>query len=159
MKYIFLDIDGVLNNHTQHANGYCGMQSASVEAFNGVLLAYPHAKIVITSAWRYLILNGSMTLRGFESMLLTHGVDCFGRVIGHTEADKTPDEPRIKQIREWLMDHEPPDFSQYVIFDDLPLGKDYGFIQTDGAKGLAGMPIEELTARIAREWKKQLIES
>lgn len=84
MKVIFLDIDGVLNDHTQMENHYCGTKYECVQQFNRILDAVPEAKIVISSAWRYMILRGDVTLKGFEMLLLTHGVKCHERVIGHT---------------------------------------------------------------------------
>jgi hypothetical protein len=87
-KVIFLDIDGVLNTGTQQPNGFTTIGHTQASQLNALLLAEPKAQLVISSAWRYLCLNGSMTLQGFEAMLLTHGVNCHGRVYACTESDE-----------------------------------------------------------------------
>jgi hypothetical protein len=38
-KLIFLDCDGVLNDHKQHANGYCGTTRRCVQNLNRILRA------------------------------------------------------------------------------------------------------------------------
>lgn len=52
MKLIFLDIDGVLNDHSRSSSGYCTIDSDKVELFNQILDAHPNARVVISSAWR-----------------------------------------------------------------------------------------------------------
>lgn len=34
-----------------------------------------------------MVIGSRMDLKGFEYLLLTHGVNCEGRIIGHTDAD------------------------------------------------------------------------
>lgn len=132
---VFLDIDGVLNDHKQHTNGYLGTIPSCVVCFND-LLVETGASIVISSAWRYMVLNGAMTLRGFEYLLLTHGVDCKDRVIGMTCSDE--DIPlRGQQIRHWM--NEYGDGRRYVVLDDLDLGiseAEHPFVQTVDEHGL-----------------------
>lgn len=89
MRLIFLDCDGVINKHVKHHNGYCGTDPECVQNLNAILDAVPSAKVVVSSAWRYMILSGEMTLQGFESLLLSHGVSCKGRIIGHTVSDES----------------------------------------------------------------------
>jgi hypothetical protein len=72
MKLLFLDIDGVLNSHDQHPNGYCGIHPEKVMLLNGIV-EKTNCKIVISSAWRYMILRGDMTLKGFGNLLGTYG--------------------------------------------------------------------------------------
>lgn len=143
---IFLDIDGVLNSHQHLPSGYCGISAENVRHFNWLLKEAPDAKIVISSAWRYLILRGDMTLKGFEYLLLVHGVQCRDRVIGHTRQDDMP-EPchfdqsswnafglkwRSEQVKAWINEH---DVLNYVVLDDLPLAIP-NQVQTDGNVGL-----------------------
>jgi hypothetical protein len=133
---IFLDMDGVLNDHTPMDNRYCGVKKECVANFNQILDAVPDAKIVISSAWRYMILRGDVTVKGFEMLLLTHGVKCFQRVIGHTIADgPIEDEPhhhdepakwrentmreRGHQIMSWAIEHG---VQKFVALDDLHIG-------------------------------------
>jgi hypothetical protein len=87
VKLLFLDIDGVLNDHRPHQNGYSGIQSDKVCHLNRILEQCPDVQLVISSAWRYTVLNRWMTLQGFEHLLLTHGVDCVDRLHGVTAAD------------------------------------------------------------------------
>lgn len=132
---IFLDIDGVLNDHRPHKSGYCGTTRRCVGYFNQILRQTP-AKIVVSSAWRYLILKGEMTIGGFSSMLLTHGVECHERVIGTTCLDEEI-EVRGLQIRHWL--NENGGDRRYVVLDDMNLGiTDCGhpFVRTMGSIGL-----------------------
>lgn len=116
VKYIFLDIDGVLNDHERHANGYTGLKKANVDAFNWLLKLVPDHKIIISSAWRYM----GVTPLQFEYLLLTHGVDCSGRVKGFTRKDADKDEPRIEQIKDWLRENAPD--AEWFAIDDLDLG-------------------------------------
>lgn len=86
MKILSLDLDGVLNDHSKHANGYCGTKPEFVSQLNRVIAA-TDCKLVISSARRYLVHGGHMTTTGFTNLLLTHGVDAHARVIGVTRKD------------------------------------------------------------------------
>lgn len=72
MKVLFLDIDGVLNCHDARPNGYCGIHPGKVRLLDQIV-ERTGCRIVLASAWRYLILNGSMNLDGFGNILLIHG--------------------------------------------------------------------------------------
>lgn len=138
---IFLDLDGVLNDHEEHDNGYCGTAGFCVRRLNDILRE-TGAEIVVSSAWRYLILSGSMTLKGFENLLLSHGVNCFGRVVGHTCSDEVA-EPRGIQVRHWL--NENGGDRRYLVVDDLDLGiteQGHPFLRTDGKVGLTDADVE-----------------
>lgn len=132
---IFLDIDGVLNRHDQWTNGYCGTHVENVVLLNRIL-AETDAVIVVSSAWRYNVLRGDMTVRGFENLLLSHGIDCHRRLIGVTCSDEDL-EGRGLQIRHWL--NENGGGRRYVVIDDLDLGiteQGHPFVRTDGEVGL-----------------------
>lgn len=152
MKVLFLDIDGVLNDHAKHANGYCGTKPECVAEMNRVLAA-TGCKIVISSAWRYMVLCGSMTLNGLEQLLLTHGLACNGRLIGFTRRDVSAEvSDRGAQIREWLMLHG-SDVERYAVVDDLDLGISecgHPFVQTDGARGLTEADADRLIELLGR---------
>jgi hypothetical protein len=114
---IFLDVDGVLNGH--NFDDVEDIQSNSidpecVEHFNRVLWA-TDARIVLSSAWRYMILGGAMTLDGFEYLLRTHRIAAKGRLIGTTVADEVI-EGRGGQIRHWL--NREGNGCRYVVIDD-----------------------------------------
>ena len=91
MKLLFLDIDGVLNNHTPLESGYNGICQHRARLLNIILESVPDLQIVVSSAWRYMILEGAMTLKGFAHLLAIHGIKSHGRMHGHTEADVHPD--------------------------------------------------------------------
>lgn len=121
MKYIFLDIDGVLNDHTPCENHYCSTKRESVYQFNRLLDHFFDAQIVIASAWRYMIIKGAMTLKGFEYLLLSHGINCSGKILGHTREDMEATESRIDQILDWLKEND-PDCDDWISLDDMELG-------------------------------------
>ncbi len=137
MKILFLDIDGVCNNHSQMLNLYCGIHKDKIELLNQII-SRTGCKIVISSAWRYMVHGGEMTLRGFEYMLITHGLKCqLGTIIGVTPTDETVT-TRGHQIIDWLKQNNCVD-NQYVVVDDLELDiKAWGhpLVQTDGKVGL-----------------------
>lgn len=91
MKIIFLDIDGVLNNHQfNEVAGSCIIQQDSVQCLNSIM-HLTGAKIVVSSAWRYMRTGGrrgipSMTDDGFKYMMQTHGL-MKDSIIGFTELD------------------------------------------------------------------------
>jgi len=91
-KIIFLDIDGVLNNHVfDRIAGSSTILPVCVGQLNRIIHA-TGAAVVLSSAWRYMCLDGKefpagMTLKGFEYMLRTHGVTQRISIIGHTEPD------------------------------------------------------------------------
>lgn len=135
-KYIFLDIDGVLNPMIPHRRGIGKtakyempsdfeplreIDPECVSNFNRIIVA-TDAKIVISSAWRNLIINGHMNLRGFSVLLWSHGVR--GEVVGHTRKSREDNEegrePRWMQIRDWLSFNRSPDLElvRYCILDD-----------------------------------------
>lgn len=145
---VFLDIDGVLNGHEfNDAAQSTTIKQPCVAAFNYVL-SNAKPEIVISSAWRYSVLCGSMTTLGFEILLRTHGVcGIVGKIIGTTRADehcahcnskskrlhpcpatghhlcrkcgKVSD--RAHQVRSYLCRN--PWIERYVVIDD----EDYGF--------------------------------
>lgn len=143
---LFLDIDGVLNSHVRLASGYCGIERNKAIMLNWILDAVP-VKLVISSAWRYLMLRGDMTLKGFEYLLLVHGINCKDRLHGYTMADpEVMLEPshfdadewhrrgllwRPMQIQEYVDRHH---ITKWVAVDDLDLQMP-NFVRV-GASGL-----------------------
>lgn len=150
---IFMDIDGVLNNHDWNDDSQsCGIVSDCVMEFNRIL-KQTQAKIVLSSAWRYMVHGHAMTLKGFEYLLRTHKV-AVTEIVGLTMKDEeTPGYEhkntniqfwqnkeifvRGEQISHWLGEH--PEVTDYVILDDMATGFDsFGerFIKTNPNKGL-----------------------
>jgi hypothetical protein len=148
MKVLFLDIDGVLNNHERHENGYAGIRSDCVSHLNHILKEVPDLKIVISSAWRYMIPE-ALSLKGFEYLLLVAGVNCEKKVIGYTARDENVNS-RGKQIRFWVKDHMVKG-DKYIILDDLPfdfLKLNLNFILTDPKVGLTRKKAEAVIERL-----------
>jgi hypothetical protein len=142
-KLIALDIDGVLNTHNNLENGYTPIERENRLNFNKLLAAVPEAQIVVISAWRYYVLNGSMNLQGLQNLFLSHGLNIHGKLHGITVSDEEiaeelgypkPDfmniygwydwihehgiEIRRIQVNRYLSEFKP---SNFVVLDDLPL--------------------------------------
>lgn len=143
-------MDGVMNDHVPMENTYCGVSPACVRRLNRLLDEFDDLRIVVSSAWRYMVFAGDMSVRGFEEMLLTHGVCCYGRVFGTTAADEdywssppsTEDYAdltvRKRQIEDHVREHKP---ASYVVLDDMALNMDR-FVRTDGLKGLQDQDVD-----------------
>lgn len=156
MKILFLDIDGVLNDHGKMMNLYCGIQPDKVERLNTIIDA-TDCYIVISSAWRYMILGEEMTAKGFEYMLVTHGIKCNNRIVGYTPSDEDVT-TRGRQISAWIdiilpkiLQDKRATAYKYVVVDDLD--KETGIqitqsghtlVQTDGTKGLTDEDAERI---------------
>lgn len=126
---IFLDIDGVLNNHESHERTkYCSINKAYANNLDNLLVELDMS-IVLTSAWRYL--SDFMNLKGLRNLLHTHWVD-GERLIGWTRKDKGKITDRGLQITEWLEQHHL--FKNYVVVDDIDLDitkYKHPYVQTD----------------------------
>lgn len=144
MKFLFLDIDGVLNGH-ESVHGCCIIQPRCVPHLNRIITE-TDCKLVISSSWRYMVHNGAMTLLGFEYMLRTHGINAAGRLHGITATDEDspskndPDDADDYSQRQWqiqqYMRRNPCD--SYVILDDGKMNMPF-FVQTDGTVGLTSV--------------------
>ena len=148
MRLIFLDIDGVLNSHQYDSLAEsCIISPENVQHLNTILARVPDARLVISSAWRYMVLGNSMTERGFEYMLRTHGVRCPGRVAGITCADELVMN-RGRQIAAFFRTHYRSEVRDpFVILDDLPEGMtmrpfEDRLVKTDGQVGLRAADAE-----------------
>lgn len=155
---IFLDIDGVLNGHDWSKTKYSRLiRESCVKELNRIIET-ANPVFVLSSAWRYQLLKGATTHKGFEYMLLTHGVSDKFRLVSHTCSDETIDEDgnevsqRGQQISRWLNEHTVT--VPYVVIDDLDLGiteAGHPFVKTDSNVGLtrkeADLAIEILTSQ------------
>ena len=159
MKILFLDIDGVLNGHEWDDEAKsCNIRRECVKRLNRVVSA-TGCKIVVSSAWRYILLGGSMDHKGFGYMLRTHGLIAPGGsmhlIIGHTDPDADPpgsDGERARQILKWRIENFPE--SRYAVVDD----DDDGFtlagmpvVITDGGKGLTDADADRLIELLGRK--------
>ena len=170
LELLFLDIDGVLNNHVKKANGYCGINPEPVQLLNAVLDTYPSLQLVISSAWRNIIYKGESTLVGFEHLLLTHGIKCYKRLHGVTGVnDRTGPqnedgsfdveawyaiglEMRPLQILAYVDEHKP---TRWLAVDDLALDLPIDhFVKTDGNKGLMPHNMLEMMLLLGKQNKE-----
>ncbi len=149
MKVVFLDIDGVLNAHEWDPDVLCGQIHRDKVALLNDVLRSTGAKIVLSSAWRYIVHRGESTLVGMEWLLRSHGL-LAGRLAGITRPDTMMptvyrgepgtwplENERGKQIADWL--RESGSVSAYAVVDDLDLGitaAGHPFVQTDSKVGL-----------------------
>ena len=144
MSILFLDIDGVLAPHGNAWPSGCGrIMWAKVQLLNVILHDCPEAQIVLTSSWRHQFHGGD----GIETLLLSHGVDCKGRVWGLTDLDPMHEVPDTWTADNWLelgtkwRPRQIIDFivenciDNHVVLDDLPLEVPH-LVQTDPEKGL-----------------------
>jgi hypothetical protein len=146
---LFLDIDGVLNGHEFMAEaGSCKINPACVQRLNRILKA-TDARIVLSSAWRYMIHSHVMTLMGFQYMLQTHGMvgslnGCSQLIIDVTCRDEDL-AGRPGQIRAWLdaRNHRQDKEHRHVVLDDMDeVWKGLNVVRTDGSTGLSDVDVE-----------------
>ena len=147
MRALFLDIDGVLNDHRKWPNKFAPILFENVEHLNHILEAVPDVQIVLSSAWRYLVLGGSMTQEGLVNLLQTHGLNVYERLHGITGKDPVNElrpyddvewwaemglQWRVEQIREYVQAHG---LTRWAVLDDLRLDVEHLF-QTNPQIGL-----------------------
>jgi hypothetical protein len=181
LELLFLDNDHVMNRiGDRHANGYFPLHIRHVELLNTLLESRPNLRIVVSSAWRYHVHNGEMTLAGLEALYMTHGVNCKGRIHGITEPDPETFDPahhtapfdaaywearglkwRPMQIQQYLtlncaMDDGTQALKRlplaYVAVDDLPLeGLGGHFVQTTKEDGLTWTLLDKIDNVLLRQ--------
>jgi hypothetical protein len=149
MKLIFLDIDGVLNGHDFcHAAQSCSIRRENVDQLNRVLRE-TGAKVVLSSAWRYMIHGAAMTVTGFQYMLRTHGVAGL-EIVGITCTDEAC-KGRGKQITRWLQENGLPE--TYVVVDDdiFDIVEDgHPLVRTDSKLGLTTAEADRIIESLGR---------
>lgn len=162
MNYLFLDIDGVLNDHTfDERAGSATIDYKNAHYLNLIIDEF-NPKIILTSAWRYMVTRGEMTLKGFSYMLRTHGVSKNVNIIGTTDEDGRIDfnqskagieHRRLQILRYIALNIELPLYHDKIaIIDDLPLGpvdlitkrKKSIFVQTNSSVGLSEKEYQEI---------------
>ena len=137
MKLIFLDIDGVLNDHQFHPEALiCALLPACVAQL-GRVISQTGAKIVLSSDWRYMIHESLMSLQEFEALLRAHGAPAELEIIGVTTTDEAV-KGRGQQIAAWLQTSTVP-IEAYVVIDDRHEeidSEEHAFVCTDRTLGL-----------------------
>lgn len=118
IPYLFLDIDGVLNRNDDSP---VLIDQMCVSNLN-LILREIKPTVILSSAWRYMILRGWMTSEGFRQLLISHGVSGEIKIVGTTDRDPTEDElhPTIPASRGLLISKAVQDFGavNYVVIDD-----------------------------------------
>lgn len=138
---IFLDIDGVLNGHDFDRDALSNTINRRCVKLLNWILKQTDARIVLSSAWRYMIHGGGCTLLGFEYLLRSHGV-IAGRLIGATCLDETQWVTRGRQIASFRDRHVSP-LARCLAIDDGDDEDSYGlrscgipWLRTDASTGL-----------------------
>lgn len=152
---LFLDIDGVLTSNLWDFDDEAEssiLDWSTVQALNRVLRE-TDCDVVLSSAWRYVVLDKSMTLGGFAYLLRTHGVAKViqERLIGVTDRDIDVDDntERGKQVQAWLATH--PEVDRFAVVDDNDLGfSGLPFFKTDGRTGLTEAIADRLIELLGR---------
>jgi len=110
MKYIFLDIDGVLNIISGANNTYMKtgkhMEVDLIELFNDFLDEYPNIKLIISSDWR-------QDLPDLQECLEDVDFKHWNKVIGATGYSDW----RGNEIQDYINDNL-TDKDQYCVLDD-----------------------------------------
>lgn len=154
---IFLDIDGVLNSHADaQANGINTISRTKI-AFLNQIVGETGAQLVISSAWRYMILGGAMTLDGFRYMLQTYGLRTDAVLHGHTVSDEEIAE-RGDQILAYLA-ALPELPAAWIVLDDAsgtiaPSLIDrcgWRWLPIDGSKGLDNDAADAVVAMLQHQ--------
>jgi integrase len=172
---IFLDIDGILNQHQYDREILCGqIYRDKVEVLNRILRA-TDARIVLSSAWRYIVHRREANLMGLEWLFRSHGM-LANRLVGVTREDTMVrgayggephswplSDERGRQIADWLAEHSSPG-APYVVIDDggtadgewTDLGivaAGHPFVWVDGKVGLTDADADRAIAILNGEAK------
>lgn len=137
-KYIFLDVDGVLNCDSTKAlspNGYVGISDKLVKRLKKILDS-TNAKIVLSSDWR--LSNDDDYKYLAQKLKYKANAEIYS---------KTPDVSWLRrgyEIRKWLFERN---VDNYVILDDIKFYDFNGslaehFVLTDPAVGLTDANVE-----------------
>lgn len=143
-KLLFLDIDGVLNRHQYNEMSQSNSVDPDCVARLNRILNATDARIVLSSAWRYMLIGKAMSLVGFDYLLRTHGV-VANRLVGRTPADEEITE-RGWQIHQWRKEHD--HCGRYVVIDDMDLHISplHPFVRPQGHIGLTDADVDKAIA-------------
>lgn len=139
MNVLFLDVNGVLNNHADQS-----IHRDKTELLNQIILK-SKAKIVLTSSFRYLVLNREMTIESLDYLFQTHGV--IPKTIIDTIGRDGVDNSRGSLILNWLEASREP-IEAFAILDDCPehvgLNSVYEYlVRVDGDHGLVQSNVDK----------------
>lgn len=115
--YIFLDIDGVLNDvETKEVSydGYCGIDDKYVELLSKLVQKY-NGKLVLTSDWKK-DWNKEFELCESDGLYINDKLDSYGLVLEDKTFDKRGILYRGEGICDWLKENNITE--PYIILDD-----------------------------------------
>lgn len=137
-KVIFLDIDGVLNEHEWMQNHTPWLDENKLKLLSSVLQK-TGAKVVLSSNWREVwnepmfLENQNTGIYAGHKLFAKHNIE----VVGCTRAFGK----RSDEILEYVANH--PEIKKYAAIDDMDIGI-RNLVQTDGSVGLTEKDAEEL---------------
>ena len=149
-KYLFLDIDGVLNSFDDYKmtgkefleklNDISFILSEKqIKLLNRIIKEY-NPKIVLSSYWRT-----RYKLEEINKIFKDNGF--LGQIIGMTDENGEEHKDRWSQIKRYINKHK---IKNFIILDDDKLGdKAYNHIKTDSYIGITNKHINE----IEKIWK------
>jgi hypothetical protein len=142
MKIIFLDIDGVLNNHFHYDYyGFEYIDSGLMDILKTIVVA-TEAKIVLSSTWRITETDRSIVRANLKYKNMEF-IDCtpnFGRL------------SRSEEIKDWLNNN--PQVKKFAILDDCAsAGSDMeeSFFKTDYYVGLTNEIAEKVINHLNKD--------
>lgn len=137
-KVVFLDIDGVLNEHEWMKNKTPWLDEGKLELLSSVLQK-TNAKVVLSSNWRE-VWDEPMFLENQNTGIYA-GHRLFEKykieVVGCTRAFGK----RGEEILEYVESH--PEIKKYAAIDDMDIGI-RNLVKTDGSIGLTRKDAEEV---------------
>lgn len=148
MKVVFIDIDGVLNNHkcwnvlkSAWGEPMPAIDRVCVKRLNR-LLRYSGAVLVMSSSWRH---GSDASFDRLTDWLQQHA-GLVGRFVGRTDSGQGCAWTRGNQIVQWVEQH--PEITDWVALDDDLLDSTLGdiqshAIQTSAETGLRDVDVEK----------------
>lgn len=142
--YLFLDIDGVLNNHktTEREGGFIGVDKSLLSLFATLFdRVNCEVRVVLSSTWR----KKPADFEYIRDQLATKSISLFGKT------DFTFHRPRREEISDYLFVNDVLDEKVVIIDDDADAeigGHNSRFFRTDGRFGLTQEIVDEIVAFI-----------
>lgn len=141
MKVIFLDVDGVLNCRTSKSRcgEYVGVDKDKIKRLAKIVDA-TGAKIVLSSTWNESFNKSAIPL-DYDGEYLTKHLWNHGKLRITTKTKEVLGSNRGTEIKDWLVDHERWDITNWVVLDDQ-VSDDYDgdimnkLVLTDSETGL-----------------------
>ena len=134
MRIVFLDIDGVLNNHKLlHKYGPDYIEPDLVDILKTIIFS-TKSKIVLSSSWRLYGFSRRLVELALADKKMSF-IDCTKEIYNV---------PRSEEIKDYLSVNK---VTQFAILDDDPnagIGLEYNFFQTDPEIGLTSKIAEDV---------------